>query len=275
MWKPTSFTRLLEPRSPDLPIIFLDTSALKFASERLIRGRVVPATAKWGGHEVRINVTQFVERYPNSKVDVKLAAEIRKLPFIAHLARVGRIRLTTHFETLWEFFGLPKTDDPRGRFYGAPIERAPDPFIYGRVVAGGTAKSVDHQFEFLRFVRHPRYDQLKTAVGASVASGRYRNQLLDAFHLLCAEAAQADYFLTLDFKLMRHVAGHRRWPPSVQLVRPSSLAMILMRRGNARVRDSLTFARHLARERSNPSDHPFEELVRLGKQLERSGRFKR
>jgi hypothetical protein len=255
------------------PVVFLDTTALKFASERLIRGRVRATTANWGGQKVQIDVTQFVEHYPNAGVDGRLARELERLAFIAHLARKSRVRLTTHFEALWEYFGLPKIDDPRGRFYGAPIENAPNPFEYGRTVASGLMRRVDFQFDFLKGISNARFRQLTVAVGANPKSKRYKNQLLDAFLLLCAESANANYFLTLDFKLMRHVAGHRTWPPRVTLVTPRELVNALSRSGHARVRDTLSFARHMIEERSNPSDHLYEQLVKLGKRLEKRGMF--
>jgi predicted nucleic acid-binding protein len=48
------------------------------------------------------------------------------------------------------------------------------------------------------------------------------NQLLDAFHLWSAEAAGCDYFLTLDFKLIKMMNQAPSSTP-VRIVRPSEL----------------------------------------------------
>jgi hypothetical protein len=119
---------------PDL--IFLDTSVLKHAADRLIRGRVHRVNRRWGTTKVTADVMQYVEIYPNAAVPQHFAFELRWLPFIAHLAKVGRLHLTTHHEVLQEFWSLPETDDPRGLFYGAPVARAPDPFQYSRLLVG-------------------------------------------------------------------------------------------------------------------------------------------
>jgi hypothetical protein len=84
-----------------------------------------------------------------------------------------------------EFWRLPKTDDPRGQFYGAPIEWGPDPLNYGRIMAGWSAiHKTDPQLDFVKGITHPRFQELKLATEANPDSGTYRNQLLDAFHIL-------------------------------------------------------------------------------------------
>ena len=69
-----------------LPLIFLDTSVLKHSADRLIRGRNHKVTRMWGDKPVTLNVTQFVEVYPNARVHRTLADELRYLPFVADLA---------------------------------------------------------------------------------------------------------------------------------------------------------------------------------------------
>lgn len=269
-----SFTMVRLPQT--VPLVFLDTSVLKHSADRLIRGRVHKKTVKWGDMAVTMDVTQSVEVYPNARVSPTLAEEVRFLPLIADLAKTGRIRLTTHFEVDWEFGGLPNTDDPRGRLYGAPVERGPDPFPYSRIVAGWQESSAgrDLQFEFVRGIRFPRFLELKRAVGANETSRHYKNQLLDAFHILCAEAATADFFLTTDMKLVRHVSGHKSHPPSCNVLTPARLVKALIARRALRLRDvAYYFIRTIKGRRRPPSDSAAEELVALGKRLERQGYF--
>src|ERR1700722_19644829 len=87
------------------PLIFLDTSVLKHAADRLIRGRRRKVTRQWGNTSVSMDVTQFVEVYPNARVQGPLVAELRSLPLIAGLAKTGRLRLVTHAEVQFEFWG--------------------------------------------------------------------------------------------------------------------------------------------------------------------------
>lgn len=240
------------PRSIVTPLVFLDTTVLKFSAEGLVQKVVHPQLVDWGGRQAQVMLTQFVDYFPNDRLSPKFAKEVQQLPFIAHLARRGRIRVITHREVMIEFFGLPKTDDPRGFFCGAPIEDAPDPFPYDRLVAGGGCSTADHQYNFVRSIRHPRYDQLKRAAGAQPGSGKYKNQLLDAFHLLCAESAKADYFLAADRVLIRHVASHRSTKVAVALMEPTVIVKEFVRTGVARVSDILSFARHVWREHRSP-----------------------
>jgi hypothetical protein len=261
--------------SQGLPLIFLDTSVLKHASDRLIRGRIHKVTRSWGDKVVTMDVTQFVDVYPNASVRRPLADELRYLPFVAHLAKTDRLRLITHQEVEFEFWGLPKTDNPRGRFYGAPIERGPDPFRYGRLIAGWPAMAkTDPQFDFVKGITHPRFQQLQQAVGTHPNSRHYKNQLLDAFHIWCAETADAEFFLTTDLKLIRHVRQHKKYPPTCHVVSPAQLVRALAADRHLRLRDILQFVmRRLHARRQPPSDNPIEELVALGKRLEKRGHF--
>lgn len=255
------------------PLVFLDTTALKFASERIVRGRERPVTIKVNGRDVTYRVKQYVEIFPNASARPQQQQEIQWLPFIAYLAKSARLRLTTHIEVLIEFWNIPKTDDSRGRFYGAPIENAKGPFEYSRAWGGAGVSDRDPQFEFVLQLRHTRFDQLKKAVGANAESTSYKNQLLDAFHLLCAESERADYFLTLDEKLIRHVRQHKRWPPTVQVVNPTELVGVLCRRNVVRWRDRLGYARERRALTRHPPKAAFHDLVVLGQRLEKSGCF--
>ena len=79
------------------------------------------------------------------------------------------------------------------------------------------------QFRFLGSLRHPRFLALQKMTGAYQGPGKLnRNQLLDAFHLWCAEHNHCSFFLTLDFKLLK-VLRKGKNQPRVKAVKPSEL----------------------------------------------------
>lgn len=82
-------------------------------------------------------------------------------------------------------------DSPRGQFYGAEVSWVSNPFEYGRICQDGSRR--DWQFEFMCSLQHPLFLELEGAVNAREASKHYRNELMDAFHILCAESCRADY----------------------------------------------------------------------------------
>jgi len=279
---------------PESPAdIFLDTSALKYAADRLIRGYRVPKTVAWGDAAVTIPMGRWYEVYPNDKLHWRQRWETTLLPFVAWLAVNGRVRLLYNTEVKVEFWGLPRTDDPRGQFYGAPIERVKAPITYGRIIAGGFPgmqvkdgetlrypTMSEHQLNFLAGLQHQRFLQLQKATGAyQGAHERNVNQLLDAFHIWCAEGAGADYFLTLDQKLLRHLKGHRAYPPKVHCVSPRQLVACLEKSGVVSWRDLLKYLPLYARQVRKPqTSHPLEDLVTMTRHLdkaERRARWKR
>ena len=82
-----------------------------------------------------------------------------------------------------------------------PVEA---PITYSRVVFGGPSDFRVLQFDFLAKLKSQRFVELQRVTGAYQGDrGLNRHQLLDAFHLWCAEHNRCDYFLTLDFKLIR------------------------------------------------------------------------
>ena len=79
------------------------------------------------------------------------------------------------------------------------------------------------QLHFLSSLSNSRFLELQKATGAYQGDKpRNRNQLLDAFHFWCAEHNECDFFLTLDFKLIR-VFSLSRTTSTVRLIRPSEL----------------------------------------------------
>jgi hypothetical protein len=81
-------------------------------------------------------------------------------------------------------------------------------------------------------INDKRFIELQRACGAFQGHIKppNHNQLLDAFHIWCAEFAGCSYFLTLDFKLMR-VLSKSKAKTQLRLVRPSELLFEVQRNG--------------------------------------------
>lgn len=216
-------------RSP--PSIFLDTNVLKASVDSQLVLVPEPQKINWGGRELEIEVHRPVYVNQNTKYlaqgNHERFEDTVALRFIAALAKDNKIRLISHLEVTIELMGLPRAAGGE-RFYGAPIEQVTGPFKYDRTVFDGTDR--DYQYEFLSAVEHPRFKELQSVCGAYQGANRplHRNQLLDAFHILCAESASATHFLTLDNKLIRALTNQPRRQTSVTPITPKRLLVTLL-----------------------------------------------
>jgi hypothetical protein len=270
---------------PKTPKIFLETNALKFASERVLRWYSKPGMVRWGDSHLAVRLVRCYEEYPNEQRGLRdhwrLRLDALMLRHIAWLALEHRVELLSTREVETELHTLPKTDDPRGLFYGAPITwvRAPAWQQSAEWLLDPTGRRRRTPFqrllEFLPEIQRQRFLELQKAAGAYQGERRplHPNQLLDAFHIWCAESAGADYFLTLDSKLLRHLAGHRRYPPRVACVRPMGLLRALEKAKTYFTWDGIRYFPYALRQELHPqTDHPMESLVRLTQHLDRRDR---
>lgn len=199
-----------------------------------------------------------------------------RLPLIAKLAARKKIELLTQLESILEFGRLPDTDCPLGRFFGAPITTVNGPKPWYRVIADGRDLKTDHQFNYLRSHPDQRYKQLQIAVGVkpNASPRRIRNQMLDAWHIRCAEEANANYFLTVDYSLIRHLEGHRRFPPTVKVVTPTELLRERQIAKHIRITEVFELLLQQFRfGRLSQPDSPLEQLAAFGETLERQGYY--
>lgn len=207
------------------PKVYLDTTIFKFSATRLPRYFPREQTIDWGGRVQTTTVYDDGFLNPNDAItnNPELKAEAELLLSIASLAKNGRIHCVVQFETQFELCGLPKTDSTEGRFYGAPVRRVSAPFEYGRVVFAAGERPRDSQFQFLASLTDERFLELQRITGGYQGRGKVqRNQVLDAFHLWCAEHNGCNFFLSLDFKLQKVVARSKK-KPQLSIVRPSEL----------------------------------------------------
>lgn len=208
-----------------LPKIYLDTTVLKFSATRLPRFFPRQQTIKWGGRTRELTVHDFGYLNPNESIrdNPKLKAEADLLPQVAELAKERRIVCVIQMETHLESLGLPKMDSECGPFYGAPIEHVEAPLQYGRIVFSFDENPREAQLRFLMSLKQRRFAELQRMTGAYQGPGRIqRNQLMDAFHIWCAEHNRCDFFLCPDFKL-QNVVARAKHKPLVRIVVPSEL----------------------------------------------------
>jgi hypothetical protein len=260
------------PRSR--PKVFLDTSVLKLAVARLIRARKRRKTIRWGNRATAVDLTQTVEVFPIEKLSGPIKRDALLLQIIARLAERGRIELSSSTEVQWEFFRLPRIDDPRGRFCGAPIIWHPTPKTWGRVIFDGRRPAREHQINYLKGLGDTRFVELQIAVGARQSSLLHDNELVDAFHIWTAETTGADYFLTCDYNLLKRLGNHRKYQPTVDVVNPNLLVKDLLRRAEIDYVDIAASFWHVLRTRARAGpNHPYEALLLHSEHLENTGYY--
>jgi len=179
---------------------------------------VSTGTAKWG-NAVEID-TGYSARIPVHAEDceAEVYAHIRFLPGLAHLARLGYLRLLTSAELAAEQFR-----QPAGRFYGYGFDGL-------NLFEGVRMESVDgkrfdlqdaknKQIERIRNCADPLFRELVSVLGEKSS--------LDAYHILTAERHRCFCFLHMDLKLDRVVKQHARHPAirrlTVKILLPSAL----------------------------------------------------
>lgn len=212
------------------PKVYIDTNVLKFSASRLPRLKPRQTIINWGGQTHNVTVHDLIDINPNDTItNPELRNETHLLPELAELGKSGKVQYAIQMETLLESWGIPNMDTSTGRFYGAPCELVEAPIKYGRVVFSGFGNPQNTQFEFLCSIRSPRFLELQKMTGAYQGEGMTnRNQLLDAFHLWCAEHNKCDYFLTLDFKLIKVLERNQKKTLQVAPIRPSELLRIIL-----------------------------------------------
>ena len=211
--------------------VFLDSCVLKASVDTRLVSVPKQQTIAWGEREFDVEIHR--PAYVNQNVKYLKHGNLERfedtvaLRFIAALAIEGKICLLMSNEVFFELMRLPRViGGPR--FYDAPIQIVEDPIQYSRIILDGTNR--DHQYEFLCGVKHDRFTELQKACGAYQGSDKplNRNQLIDAFHVLCAESAAATYFLTHDDRLIRVLTNGPRPKTSVTLITPKRLLLMLV-----------------------------------------------
>lgn len=215
----------------NIPRVFLDTNIIKFSSSELERYVPYEQEILWGGSKQRLVVHQMESRNPNDNIrNEELKREVDLLEDVAKLGDAGRLEFLTHAEVHFESWSMPNLDSKRGLFYGANVGLVEDPIQYSRTIMGGRHSLRESQYAFLSSIEHPRFIEIQKVVGAyqGEMNSPSRNQLLDAFHLWCAENGKCDYFLTLDLKLIKLIRFKANNCLAVKAIKPSELLEIVI-----------------------------------------------
>lgn len=206
--------------------IFLDTNILKasIVSRTVLMPRGLRPSLN--GEKSNGIVYGIVNICPHDKIqDKELYNEIKLLPQIANMAKRKEVELCTQMEAIIELFGLPRTYGGHKTYFDdVEIKKINAPIEYSRALFLGGISPKDSQFEFLEDIDDKRFKELQRATGAYQGENNLnRNQLLDAFHIWCAEHNGCDFYLTLDFKLMKHLNNQSKYKIETKLFRPSEL----------------------------------------------------
>jgi hypothetical protein len=214
----------------NIPKVYVDANVFKFSATTL--RRLVPKNEKtrnWYGKVTGTLLCAIEYVNPNERITKKsLKREAELLAQVAECAKTKRLRLVMNYETDVEACGLPTMGNATGRFYGAPIEYIDSPMKHRRIISAPSL-GLDYgwknlQYNFLSKIEDKRFLQLQKATGAYQGKKKLnRNQLLDAFHLWCAEQSKCDYFLTLDLKLIKVMSRSKWAPKDLAIVTPSEL----------------------------------------------------
>lgn len=206
------------------PLVFVDTNVFKFTATSLPRYVARQQRIQWGPLAIDVTVHDDTVVNPNERIqNSELKTEADLLFPLAELGKAGTVRYIWTVESLCELWGLPNLDSQTEAFYGAPVAMADAPFYYQRAVGGIGIDSAAERMRFLLSINSKRFFELQKATGAYQGElPPNKNQMLDAFHMWCAEHNRCDYFLTLDFSLIR-VLGRSPLRTSVRVVKPSEL----------------------------------------------------
>lgn len=210
----------------NLAKVFIDTNILKFSAVK--KYCYLPKTTKnnWNGEDYE---GKIYEHYTANDINkIKNDTQKRDAVFLGILAYAGisgSLEYFIHREVDLELWGLPGTSSPSGRFFDCPLSKIQDPFPpKERIVFGGEKKFREHTLDFLSSIQEPRYLEITKMTGAFQGAGRslHLNQALDAYFIWCAECAGLEYFLTMDYKLIKVVASSKR-ETAVKLITPEGL----------------------------------------------------
>lgn len=215
--------------------VFIDTNVIKFSATKQLEFIPVnkPTRKCYGkitGYQVATVGYVNPNDYLRDKSEIKKEAEL--LPNIADLAKNEHLELFEDTEMMVESMGLPKIGSASGRLYNAPIKRANPPLYYSRTIIGPNYMGSPDELtlNFLKGITDKRFIEIQKVTGAYQGKDNYNlNQLIDAFLIWSAEHNQCDYFLTLDFKLIKMVKNDNKKRVNIKMVRPSKLLQSLGR----------------------------------------------
>ena len=217
---------------PSEVYVYVDANIVQHSDVDRIHWLPEEQSLNWAGKTIEST------SYPRFEVSDKrtifknreLLKESLGLQLLARFDSLPAIHFLQQFETQLEVSYKPRVSAP---LFGAQVLSAGNPIPYARTVFGHGALS---QLEFLEGIEHPRFRYFQKLVGVQdgMKEDRRRAQILDAWHVWCAEYNQCAFFLTMDFKLVRMLSqavnakASSQPPTPVRAVKPSQLLKELM-----------------------------------------------
>ena len=218
-------------KSTPITKAFIDTNILKFAAVKKYIYRRRQATVNWGG---QLFESEYRKLYTLNDIH-KIKNAIQRqdamaLAMLAYAGISGQVEFYIHREVEFEVMGLPAMTSPSGRFFGCPIKKVADPQPPRvRIIAGGNKSHKEHSLDFMCSIENPRFIELIKMTGAYQGKSKplNLNQARDAYHIWCAENAQVDYFLTMDYKLKK-VVEQSKIKTAVKIVTPVQFLKVIV-----------------------------------------------
>jgi len=211
--------------------VFVDANIFKYSATELHRFYPRQQAVVWGSNAFTTTVHDLVVINPNDNIrnNEILRREVSLIPEIVALQTKENIEFCVTFESDVEVMGLPDMDSRPGKLYGAKISYIEPPIEYSRVVIGWDIDAKEEQYDFIKRIKSKRFLEIQRATGAYQGiNPPNRNQLLDAFHLWCAEHAKCDVFLTGEAtKLKRSMSNKRDFSYGTKVLLPSELLSVL------------------------------------------------
>jgi hypothetical protein len=158
--------------------------------------------------------------------------DIIALVYLASLGIDGDLLFKTSIGVQIELMGLPKISGPSQPFFGCPFSVVKLPFQYRRNLFGGEKSHKEWTQEFLDSICQERFLEICRFTGAFQGSNKplQRNQAQDALHIWTAEHCNSEYFLTLDYKLLKMLRKNHSEKIDTTPITPSELLLKLLKK---------------------------------------------
>lgn len=207
-----------------IPKTYIGRSVLKFFARRSPKKRIIC----WDGQVPKAAVCSFTHLNPGASFsNGELEVEIELLPMLADAGKYGLVKYVIQNETLFASRNILKINSRRGHFCGIPCKFVSTPKSYRRVFFRLCSDGKELEFRSPPFIEDKRFLELLKMISAyQGTSNPTSSQILNAFQLWCAEQNRCDYFLTVDFNLIK-VIQKGTCRPLVEAVKPSELIKIV------------------------------------------------
>ena len=211
--------------------VFVDANIFKYAAANLRRFSPYKKSINWGGVEIETTVNDIVYINPNLSINNndKLLEETRLIPKIVALQEDKNIEFCITSELMLEVMGLPNMDSSDGLLFGAKITYIEPPVKYSRILISHNLNTKEEQYSFLRGLKSKRFLEIQKATGAYQGENAPNpNQLLDSYHLWCAEHSKCNVFLTGEAKKLNNsINGKNNFSCDVKIASLSDLIGII------------------------------------------------